>query len=87
MLDLNGEHPTAVVIPPGVAHGLLFLARSTFVLGSTHYYDATDELGCHWRDPDLGLDWPDLQARISPRDAALPPLREVRARISPWRPD
>lgn len=85
LLDLNGEQPTAVVIPPGVAHGLLFLARSTFVLGNSHYYDTADELGCHWRDPDLGFDWPLSQARLSPRDAALPPLRELAVRISPWR--
>jgi dTDP-4-dehydrorhamnose 3,5-epimerase len=85
--DLNAEQPTAVVIPHGVAHGLLFLAPSTFVLGSSHYYDTVDELGCHWRDPDLGLDWPVSQARLSARDAALPPLRELAARIPRWRAD
>jgi dTDP-4-dehydrorhamnose 3,5-epimerase len=86
LLDVRGDHPMAVSIPHGVAHGFLFLAPSTFVLGSTHYYDTTDELGCHWRDPDLRLDWPVATALLSPRDAALPPLRELAARIPPWRP-
>jgi dTDP-4-dehydrorhamnose 3,5-epimerase len=85
LLDLRGQQPAAVVIPHGVAHGLLFLVRSSFVLGSTHYYDRTDELGCHWRDPELRLNWPRRVARLSPRDQALPPLREVAPHILPWK--
>jgi dTDP-4-dehydrorhamnose 3,5-epimerase len=85
LLELRGDMPVAVSIPHGVAHGFLFLARSTYVLGSTHYYDAGDELGCHWQDPGLGFNWPLSNALLSPRDAALPPLRELAARMPPWR--
>jgi dTDP-4-dehydrorhamnose 3,5-epimerase len=86
LLELRGDDPTALVIPHGVAHGFLFLDTAIFVIGASQYYDAADELGCHWRDPDLGLVWPRDTARLSARDAALPPLRDLAARMPPWRP-
>jgi len=85
LLELRDEDPLAVFIPHGVAHGFLSLARSIYVLGTSHCYDLTDELGCHWRDPDLGIGWPTDTARLSPRDAALPRMRELAARVPPWR--
>jgi dTDP-4-dehydrorhamnose 3,5-epimerase-like enzyme len=69
-----------------VAHGFLFHAPSVVVLGASHYYDLADELGCHWRDPQLGIAWPSDSARVSARDSALPPLRELSGRIPPWAP-
>ncbi len=84
-LDLRGDEPTALVIPHGVAHGFFFLETTIFVLGASQYYDVTDELGCHWRDPELGLAWPRSTAQLSARDAGLPPLRDLAARIPPWR--
>ena len=85
MLELRGEEPTAVIIPPGVGHGFLFLTPSIYVVGTSHCYDPTDELGCHWRDPDLGFTWPAASAQLSARDAALPSLDEVARQIPPWR--
>lgn len=84
LLELRGEEPVGVVIPHGVAHGFLFLEPSTYVLGTSHYYDPADEFGCHWLDPDLGVEWPTRTALLSPRDAALPPMREVVACIPAW---
>ena len=84
MVELRGDEPTAVLIPHGVGHGFLFLSRSTYVVGTSHYYDPADELGCHWLDPDLGLAWPAAAAQLSARDAALPSLREVAKRIPAW---
>jgi dTDP-4-dehydrorhamnose 3,5-epimerase-like enzyme len=70
-----------------VAHGILFLTRSIYVIGTSHYYDLADELGCHWLDPGLGLTWPLRRAQLSARDAALPSLSEVAAHVRPWCPD
>lgn len=78
-LELRGAQPTAVVIPHGVAHGLLSLSAATFLLGTSHTYDPSDDLGCHWRDPELEVDWPAVAPILSPRDAALPSLRELLA--------
>ena len=85
MVDLREEEPATVLIPHGVAHGLLFMARSIHVIGTSHYYDLADELGCHWLDPALGLAWPLRRPQLSARDAALPPLREVAKHVMPWR--
>jgi len=84
LLELRGEEPVAVVVPHGVAHGFLFLEPSTYVLGNSHYYDPADELGCHWLDPDLEIHWPARTALLSPRDTALPPMREVMEHIPAW---
>jgi len=67
-----------------VAHGLLILTPSVYVLGASHYYDAADELGCHWQDPALELRWALADAKLSARDAALPPLQEVAPQVPPW---
>jgi dTDP-4-dehydrorhamnose 3,5-epimerase len=84
LLELRGAGPAALAIPHGVAHGFLFHAPSIFVLGASDYYDLADELGCHWRDPELGLAWPVDSAQLSARDAALPPLRDIVGHIPPW---
>jgi dTDP-4-dehydrorhamnose 3,5-epimerase len=86
LIDLRDDEPATVLIPHGVAHGFLFLTRSTYVIGTSHYYDLADELGCHWLDRALGLKWPVRQAQLSVRDAALPSLREVAKHVRPWRP-
>jgi dTDP-4-dehydrorhamnose 3,5-epimerase len=55
-------------------------------LGLSQPYDSADELGCHWRDPELGIEWPAIEPRLSARDAALPPLRALLPRIPAWAP-
>jgi len=84
MLHLDDGTPVAVIIPHGVLHGLFFVAPSIAVIGASHYYDRADELGCHWRDPSLGLAWPADTAVLSPGDAGLPALRDLRPHIPPW---
>jgi len=69
-------------VPRGVAHGFYFPEPSYHVYGVTHYWDPADELGCRWDDPDLEIPWPPIAPAISARDAALPPLRALRARIA-----
>lgn len=85
--EMRDDAPAALHIPPGVAHGFLFLRRTVYALGLSQRYDPTDELGCHWRDPDLGIAWPAAAPRLSARDAALPPLRELALRMPLWTRD
>ena len=74
LVELHGEDLVSLVVPHGVAHGLYFHERSTYVLGVSEYWDPADELGCHWMDPALGIAWPVRTATVSSRDASLPPL-------------
>lgn len=73
-VELSEEHPTAISIPHGVAHGFYFPEPSMHIYSVSHYWDMADELGCRWDDPGLEIPWPQQQAQISPRDAALPSL-------------
>lgn len=73
-VELSGERPTAISIPHGVAHGFYFNRPSTHVYSVSQYWDLADELGCRWDDPALEMPWPQREAQISPRDAALPSL-------------
>jgi dTDP-4-dehydrorhamnose 3,5-epimerase len=74
LVELDGRAPRAITIPHGVAHGFWFHDAATHIYAVSHVWDTADELGCRWDDPDLGIPWPDGRPRLSPRDAALPPL-------------
>ena len=76
-LTLDAEKPQLVSIPPGVAHGFWFPTASIHVYAVSDYFNPADELGCRWDDPGLGIPWSPDDARISDRDAALPPLARL----------
>lgn len=85
-VELAEEHPTAIAIPHGVAHGFYFQQPSTHIYSVSHYWDMADELGCRWDDPALELPWPQRSARLSPRDEALPSLEVLLGEFrSAWR--
>jgi dTDP-4-dehydrorhamnose 3,5-epimerase len=77
-LDLRGDAPAGLTIPHGVAHGFYFHEPSLHIYAVSHYWDVGDELGCRWDDDELGIPWPQSEAVISPRDAALPSLAVLR---------
>jgi dTDP-4-dehydrorhamnose 3,5-epimerase len=84
-VELSAEQPTAISIPHGVAHGFYFNRPSTHIYAVSSYWDPTDELGCRWCDPGLGIPWPQREARISPRDEALPSLEVLLGELrSAW---
>lgn len=84
-VELSTRDPRVMMAPPGIAHGLLFHEPSLLLVATTSYWDPRNELGCHWRDPDLAIPWPVREARLSERDAALPSWAEVANRVPPWR--
>ena len=47
----------------------------------TELYDADDEIGVRWDDPELGIEWPVAEPLLSPKDAALPTLAELKPRL------
>ena len=70
-VELSGNAPSGLSIPPGVAHGFYFLEPSLHVYAVSHEWDPDDELGCRWDDPDLGIEWPCRDPVLSERDALL----------------
>ena len=70
-LDLTASLPQLITIPPGVAHGFLFLEPSLHVYAVDRTWDTADELGCRWDDPALAMPWGQDPAALSARDAEL----------------
>lgn len=77
LIEMHGNDPHALTIPPGVAHGFYFHEPTAHIYGVSEFWNAQDELGCHWADPALEINWPNAAPVISARDAALPSLREL----------
>lgn len=76
-LDLAGDAPRGVYIPPGVAHGFGSLTDLTLTYLVDGYYDPADELGVIWDDPEIGADWGIAAPVLSGRDQVLPSRREL----------
>lgn len=74
VLELSGDAPTTLYIPPGIAHGFAALTDLDLIYWVTELYDGSDEFGVAWDDPALGIDWGVADPRISQRDATNPPL-------------
>lgn len=72
LLQLDGDKPQALVIPPGVAHGFYFERPALHLYAVDCRWDPADELGCAWDDPALNIPWPCTAPRISQRDSELP---------------
>ena len=80
----NGENTHAgVLIPPGVAHGFASLTDMTITYLVDGYYNAADELGVAWDDPQIAADWGVTSPELSDRDAANPKRAEIPERVRP----
>jgi dTDP-4-dehydrorhamnose 3,5-epimerase len=74
---LSEENFRQLFVPPGFAHGFCVLSDVADVeYKCTEVYDRADEIGARWDS--AGIDWPVKDPLLSPRDAALPPLAELR---------
>lgn len=58
-VELSGDEPTALWVPPGMAHGFYTLSDEVDVqYKCTEFYEPGDEACLHWNDPRLAIDWP-----------------------------
>ena len=74
---LTGESFRQLFVPPGFAHGFCVLSETADVeYKCSEPYDRADEIGARWDS--AGIDWPLKDPLLSPRDAALPTLLELR---------
>jgi len=73
-LVLDGDQPASLYIPAGVAHGFLAMTAVDLIYWVTREYDATDEHGIAWNDPNLGIDWRTERPIVSARDRQNPDL-------------
>ena len=74
---LSGENHRQVYIPPGFAHGFCTLSeQADFLYKCTDHYVPGDEYGIIWNDPDIAIEWPQLELIFSEKDIRFPQLRE-----------
>jgi dTDP-4-dehydrorhamnose 3,5-epimerase len=56
---LSEDNKKQFYIPEGFAHGFLVLSEEAeFTYKCTDFYDADDEGGILWNDPEIGVEWP-----------------------------
>lgn len=81
---LDAERKNQLWIPPGFAHGFCVLeGPALFVYKCTDFYSPSDELTVLWNDPDLGIDWPIAEPRLSDKDRAGKRLKDIDPRRLP----
>lgn len=85
--ELSDEGPRQLYMAPGLAHGYCGLSD----LVDLHYkvselYDAGDEGGLVWNDPDVAINWPINCPKVGARDATYPRLKELDAARLPHMP-
>jgi len=77
---LNGKKQNQFYIPPGFAHGFLVLSdTAVFAYKCTDFYFPQDEGGIIWKDPKIGIKWPDLgmDYKLSQKDEMLPGIHII----------
>jgi dTDP-4-dehydrorhamnose 3,5-epimerase len=77
-VELDDERGLQLFIPIGFGHGFCVLSDvADFVYKVTSYFDAATESGFRYDDPDVGIEWPDLELLYSERDRTAPRLAEI----------
>jgi dTDP-4-dehydrorhamnose 3,5-epimerase len=65
-------------VPGGFAHGFCVLSETAEILYKcSEFYDARDDRGIRWNDPDLKIDWPAGVPVLSDKDAIQPFLKDA----------
>jgi dTDP-4-dehydrorhamnose 3,5-epimerase len=77
-VELNEDNGRQLYSCKGFAHGFQTLTDDCVV--SYHIaqpYEGSSAAGVRWDDPDVGIAWPSAPAEQSPRDLALPFLKDI----------
>lgn len=72
---LDDENMRMMYVPPGFAHGFVVLSEmADFIYKCTDYYHPQSEQGILWNDPEIGIEWPIIEVKISDKDGDNPVL-------------
>ncbi len=77
-IKLNSNSKTQYLIPRGFAHGFLVLSDyAIFSYRCDNYYDPEADSGIIYNDPELSIDWPELNKAydLSDKDKKLPSFK------------
>ncbi len=77
-LILSEENKKQMWVPPGFAHGFYVLSDfADFHYKCTDFYDASDEVGIIWNDPQININWPTSEPILGSKDINLPLFSEL----------
>jgi dTDP-4-dehydrorhamnose 3,5-epimerase len=75
---LSAENRRQLYIPEGFAHGFLTLSeQAVFAYKCSEYYRPEAERVVRWDDPEVGIEWPEVDVILSPKDRAASSLRAL----------
>jgi dTDP-4-dehydrorhamnose 3,5-epimerase len=75
---LSGENHLQIYIPKGFAHGFSVLSETAdFLYKCSDYYDASDDRGVLWNDPEIGIDWQTPSPILSEKDKGYLALAQI----------
>lgn len=75
---LSDKNQRQLYIPEGFVHGFYVLSEvADFYYKCSDYYAQEEERGVRWDDSDLGIEWPEGDRILAPRDAQFPLLRDL----------
>jgi dTDP-4-dehydrorhamnose 3,5-epimerase len=81
-VKLSEDNKKQFYVPEGFAHGFLVLSdEAEFIYKCTNFYNAEDEGGILWNDPDIGIEWPVDgidEVILSEKDEQLKTLKETK---------
>lgn len=77
-VELSDKNQMQFFIPQGFAHGFLALEDETiFQYKVDNYYSFADEGGLFYKDPELSIEWPNIEVFMSNKDSGLPHLNQI----------
>jgi dTDP-4-dehydrorhamnose 3,5-epimerase len=75
---LDDASARQLFVPVGFAHGFCVLSEvADVVYKCSSYYDGATEAELAYDDPEVGIEWPQLDLIVSQRDRAAPRLAEI----------
>jgi dTDP-4-dehydrorhamnose 3,5-epimerase len=76
--ELDDERGLQLYVPVGFGHGFCVTSEvADFVYKVTSYYDPATESGFRFDDPEVGIEWPDVELLYSERDRTAPSLAAI----------
>ena len=79
---LDDQRHLQLYVPVGFAHGFCVTSEIADVIYKcSSYYDPGLERGISYDDPDVGIEWPDVDLIVSERDRGAPRLADLAAEL------
>ena len=84
-VELSGLNKKQLLIPRGFGHAFLTLTDDVeFFYKVDNYYAPEADAGLRWNDPDIGIEWPEMDLTLSQKDKNAPLLCDTVTGFEEW---